>query len=356
MTGPGREEVVTVETEGWQDRCPDRFQLGEGARWHAGRLYFVDLLQGALYSLGGGPGPGPDGGGGPGPGPDGGGGPGPGPDGGGGPADPRPEARSDVPLGAVAPVHGRPGEWIAAAGPGIALLRPGALPHWLARPEEGAPRPMRMNDAACDPVGRFWATSMAADAEPGAGSLYRVDRDGSARRVLTGLTVPNGPVFDGAGSTLFLADSARGLIASHAVDPGSGRLGPARPFVRLEPGEGKPDGMTVDDAGYLWVALWGAGRVRRYDPRGRLCEEVAVPTPNVSSVAFGGGLMHVTTARHRLAEPDAWAGAVLARRSGVTAPPAAPFRPSFRLPLPSAASFPPAASFPRAVPDPPPPP
>ncbi|MFB7673358.1 SMP-30/gluconolactonase/LRE family protein [Kitasatospora purpeofusca] len=330
MTVPGREEVVTVDTEGWQDRCPDRFQLGEGTRWHADRLYFVDLLQGALYSLGPGPGgvPGPDSD------------PGPGP--GGGPAGPRPEARLDVPLGAVAPVHGRPGEWIAAAGPGIALLRPGAPPHWLARPEEGAPRPMRMNDAACDPAGRFWATSMAADAEPGAGSLYRVDRDGSAHRVLTGLTVPNGPVFDAAGSTLFLADSARGLVVSHAVDPASGRLGPARPFVRLEPGEGKPDGMTVDDAGCLWVALWGAGRVRRYDPRGRLCAEVAVPTPNVSSAAFGGGLMHVTTARHRLAEPDPWAGAVLARRSEVTAPPAAPFRPSFPLPSPplSPPSFP----------------
>lgn len=32
-----------------------------------------------------------------------------------------------------------------------------------------------MNDAALDSAGRFWAGSMACDAAPGAGSLYRVD-------------------------------------------------------------------------------------------------------------------------------------------------------------------------------------
>ncbi|MFC9331751.1 SMP-30/gluconolactonase/LRE family protein [Kitasatospora sp. NPDC057015] len=286
----------------WQPCSPERHQLGEGARWYEGRLYFVDLLRGVLHSWA--PGAGPGG--------------------------PRCEAEPGVPLGAVAPVAGRPGEWIAAAGPGVALLRPGGEPRWLARPEEGAPRPMRMNDAACDPRGRFWATSMAADATPGAGSLHRVDRDGSPHRVLTGLTVPNGPAFDGAGTTMYLADSARGLIASHAVDPDSGQLGPARPFVRLGPDEGRPDGMTVDDRGFLWVALWGAGRVHCYDPAGGLRESVAVPTPHVSSVAFGGGRMYVTTALHRLAEPDRLAGAVLARPSRVTAPPVARYRPQPR--------------------------
>ncbi|MFF2040844.1 SMP-30/gluconolactonase/LRE family protein [Kitasatospora sp. NPDC058170] len=290
-----------MEADDWQPCFPGRYQLGEGARWHEGRLYFVDLLRGTLYSWG----PGDD------------------------PRRPRCEAELDVPLGAVAPVAGRPGQWIAAAGPGVALLRPGAEPRWVARPEEGAPRPMRMNDAACDPQGRFWATSMAADAAPGRGSLYRIDRDGSAHRVLTGLTVPNGPAFDPSGTTLHLADSARGLIVSHDVDPDSGLLGPARPFVRLGPGEGRPDGMTVDDRGHLWVALWGAGRVHGYDPQGRLGAVVPVPTPHVSSVAFGGGRMHVTTALHRLADPGPSAGAVLGRPSPVTAPPVAAFRPEF---------------------------
>ncbi|MGV9270829.1 SMP-30/gluconolactonase/LRE family protein [Kitasatospora sp. NPDC003701] len=299
MTGSAREEAAGPAGDGWRPCCPERYRLGEGARWHEGRLSFVDLLRGALYSCA----PGGD------------------------PVGPRREADLGIPLGAAAPVAGRPGEWIVAAGPGVALLRSGGEPRWIARPEADAPHPMRMNDAACDPRGRFWATSMAVDAAPGAGSLHRIDRDGSSHRVLTGLTVPNGPAFDPSGGTLYLADSARGLIASHAVAPDSGQLGPARPFVSLGPGEGRPDGMTVDDRGRLWVALWGAGRVQCYDPQGRLCAAVPVPTPHVSSVAFGGGRMYVTTAWHRLADPDRLAGAVLARPSRVTAPPVACYRP-----------------------------
>jgi sugar lactone lactonase YvrE len=99
----------------------------------------------------------------------------------------------DVPLSAVAPWAGG---WIAAAGTGIALLAPGSTPTRLARPEQNAPIPMRMNDGVADPHGRFWAGSMAYDGTPRAGSLYRVDPDGSVHRALPGLAIPNGPAFD----------------------------------------------------------------------------------------------------------------------------------------------------------------
>jgi sugar lactone lactonase YvrE len=58
--------------------------------------------------------------------------------------------------------------------------------------EEVAPDGTRMNDAACDPEGRFWAGTLAHDHHAGGGALYRLDRDGQTELVLEGLTISNG--------------------------------------------------------------------------------------------------------------------------------------------------------------------
>jgi sugar lactone lactonase YvrE len=157
-----------------------------------------------------------------------------------------------------------------------------------------------MNDGVCDPLGRFWATCMAWDATPGGGSVFRVDHDGTITTVVDRLTIPNGPAFTADGSTMYLADSARGLIFRHNVDH-AGQLGPAREFVRI--GDGQPDGMTVDDAGCLWVAVWGAGEVRRYGPDGSLQHAVTVPAQQPTALCLGGPdgrRLFVTTAAYGL--------------------------------------------------------
>lgn len=164
----------------------------------------------------------------------------------------------------MAPVADRPGTWIAAAGTGICLLAPEGSTTWLARPEAAAPLPMRMNDATADPCGRFWAGSMSYEADEGVGALYRVDHDGTVVRVLDGITVPNGPAFTADGRTMYLADSARGIIRRFPVDPVTARLGAPEAFVTVD--EGSPDGMVVDVEGAVWVAVWGTGEVRRYLP------------------------------------------------------------------------------------------
>ncbi|WEH13347.1 SMP-30/gluconolactonase/LRE family protein [Streptomyces sp. VNUA24] len=262
------------------------YELAEGGRWFDGRYVYVDILSGRLLELrddraGTGPGQ---------------------------------LARLDVPLGAVAPVHGRPGTWIAAAGTGIALLTPDGALEWLDRPEERTPAPSRMNDGVADPAGRFWAGSMAYDATPGAGSLYRTDADGTVVRVLDGLTIANGPAFTADGTVMYLADTAVGTVLRCRVDPVSGDLrGAPETFARLRKDEGSPDGMTVDAEGCLWVALWGAGTVRRYHPDGRPLRTLTVPAPHPTSVCLppDGGRLFVTTARYGVTNPTAASGAVL---------------------------------------------
>jgi sugar lactone lactonase YvrE len=265
---------------------PDRLELGEGIRWTDRGIVLVDILAGRLLTAVGHP------------------------------TDPlRQLAQLPVPLGAVAPVADAPGTWIAAAGTGICLLSADGSTRWLARPEADAARPMRMNDATADPFGRFWAGSMAYDADEGAGSLYRVDHDGTATRVLDDITVPNGPAFTADGATMYLADSARGVIRRYPVDPETAEIGPPEVFVTVD--DGSPDGMVVDVEGAVWVAVWGTGSVRRYLPDGRLDRTLSLPARQPAGVCLQEDLLHVTTARVGLAEPGPYDGALFTARVDV---------------------------------------
>ena len=65
-----------------------------------------------------------------------------------------------------------------------------------------------------------------------------------------------------------------------------------------------PDGCALDAEGMLWVALFGAGSVRRIDPRsGAVLAVVELPEeagPQCTACAFGGvelDELYVTTAR-----------------------------------------------------------
>ncbi|MEE6261642.1 SMP-30/gluconolactonase/LRE family protein [Plantactinospora sonchi] len=264
----------------------DRFELGEGARWLDGRLVLVDLLDGRLLETTGDA-----------------------------PAPLRELRRLETPLGAVAPVAGSPGDWLAAAGTGLALLSGSVGHRQVADLEADNPRPARMNDAVADPHGRFWAGSMAYDTTPGAGTLYRLTADSGPVPVVTGLTIANGPAFDAYGTTMYLADTARGEVDRFVVDPATGELSGREPFLRLTTADGAPDGMTVDAEGHLWVALWGGYAVRRYRPDGRLDRELRLPVAQPTSVCLGGPdlrRLFVTSAWHGLNPPGPLDGALLA--------------------------------------------
>jgi sugar lactone lactonase YvrE len=277
-------------------------ELGEGARWDAerGELLWVDITAGVLRRAV------EDG------------------------AGLRTVQRLEIgePLGAAAPLADGDG-WLLAAGRGFRHLRRDGTVTALLDTE---PADVRMNDAACDPDGRFWAGSMAYDKRAGGGRLLRCDPDGTVAVVLPAATIANGLAWSPDGGTLYHADSGPGVVTAYRVDPATGELGPGRPLV--EPDGGVPDGLTVDDDGALWVAVHGAGEVRRYAPDGATLGVIALPVSQPTSVAIGGASgqrLFVTTAwekldgRQRAAEPDA--GRVFAIDDvGVTAPPVRSFR------------------------------
>lgn len=266
------------------------YAFGEGLRWDAerGELLWVDLLVGRLHGAA---------------------------------LDALDEPSTleiGQPLGAFAPAAA--GGFLIAAGQGLAHLSgAGEVPPGT-RLE---PASSRMNDAACDPAGRFWAGSLAYDEREGAGSLYRVDLDGSTTAVLRGLTVANGPAWSPDGTVLYLDDSGRGLLLAYDVEPDGGLSG-EREMVRFAEGAG--DGLTVDDEGFLWVAVFGGAAVHRYDPAGRLVARVEVGASQVSSCCLADGRLYATTVSEGLSEPESGAGRLFVADVGVSAPPVRPYR------------------------------
>ena len=270
-------------------------ELGEGARWDAdrGELLWVDITAGVLRRA----------------------------------VEDGPVLRTvqvleiGEPLGAAAPLADGDG-WLLAAARGFRHLRRDGTVTVLLDTE---PADVRMNDAACDPDGRFWAGSMAYDQRAGAGRLLRCDPDGTVVVVLPTADVANGVGWSPDGRTMYHADSGRGVVTAY---------GPDGSRVLVEPGRGAPDGLTVDAEGAIWVALHGAGEVRRYDPDGRTLSVWPLPVSQPTSVAIGGvsgRRLFVTTswenldAGARAEQPDA--GRVFAADdAGVTAPPVRPYR------------------------------
>ena len=190
-------------------------------------------------------------------------------------------------VGAIAPIEGDAG-WLLAAGRGFVHLAPDGALHSIV---EVAPAMTRMNDAACDPQGRFWAGTLADDHHVGGGALYRLERDGQVELVLDGLTISNGLAWSPDGRTMYLADSGPGVIHAFAFDGTDGTLSLGRELVVIPAADGVPDGLTVDASGDLWVAVFGGSCVRRYTPDGRLRDVLDVPAEQVTSCAFGGPRM-----------------------------------------------------------------
>ena len=233
-------------------------------------------------------------------------------------ADAPTEHVAGVPVGAVTPYAS--GGWLLAAGRGLHALDEDGRVHEIVELE---PEGVRMNDATCDPQGRFWAGSMAYDQTPGAGSLHRVDPDGTVHAVLRELTISNGLGWSLDSRTLYLNDSGPSVTWAFDVDPDTARLSRRRALV--EHHDGACDGMATDDEGCLWVPLWGGSAVHRFDPTGRLVDRVTLPARQPSDCCLVDGRLVITTASDGMHDPTPHDGRLYVVDVGVGGPPVTPF-------------------------------
>ncbi len=199
-------------------------------------------------------------------------------------------------------------------------------------------RENRLNDSAIDAAGRLWAGTMRRDATGAEGALYRLEwNDGTptVRRMLDSVGISNGIGWSLDQASMYYIDTATHRVDQIDFDLVTGVLGNRRPFIQTE--AARPDGMTVDREGWLWVAFPSHGQVRRYSPTGKLDGVIEFPVRRVTSCCFGGAELdelYVTSARDQNVPPGAAAagGSVYRCRPGKQGQPANRFTTSRFLP------------------------
>jgi len=209
------------------------------------------------------------------------------------------------PVSAAFPAVG--GGIVTAGGHRLTLraTRPGE--GWAGRTIAEAPARdgVRFNDASVDPAGRVWVGSMDIKEKDPLGTLYRLDTGGTLTPVVKGATVSNGIGWSPDGTRMYYNDSPLRRIDMFDYDQATGEAFGGRMFADLSGADGFPDGLTVDADGYVWVAMFAGGALRRFTPAGHQDAVLPLPVSQPTSCAFGGPGMadlFVTTAYRDLSE------------------------------------------------------
>lgn len=161
-------------------------------------------------------------------------------------------------------------------------------PAWLNREFPSNPQ-CRLNDACADSVGRIWYGSMNFCNEMREdGMLASLAVDESLVIHDKGFTVTNGPLISPDNRFLYFSDTLKRVVYRYDYSLASGDISNRTAFLTFDAEQGYPDGMCFDMDGNLWIAMWGAGCVLKFDLVGALLDKFVIPAPNVTNVCFGG--------------------------------------------------------------------
>jgi D-xylonolactonase len=151
-------------------------------------------------------------------------------------------------------------------------------------PEEAS---NRFNDVEAAPDGGIFCGTLSGTSGAPA-HLYRFAPDGTLTMLFDDIGLSNGIGFSPDRRTMYLSDTNNRRIYRMDYDDTTGSVTNRSILIADHPGEGYPDGMTVDAGGDLWIARWDGRAVYRHRPDGTCVGRVLIPARKVSSIAFGG--------------------------------------------------------------------
>lgn len=202
------------------------------------------------------------------------------------------------PLSAVQPAAG--GGYVAALKDRVVLLdADGRIERDLAslrHRHDG----MRLNEGKVDPFGRFVVGAMELTSDDPDATVWSVDPDGAVRMLGGGYGIANGMEWSDDGRTMYITDTATSTVYRAPYGP-AGELGELEPYLVGR----SSDGLVLATDGSFFNGLYGEGVVARWSADGDLVEEITMPVPNITSVAFAGpelDVLLVGSARENLTE------------------------------------------------------
>lgn len=236
--------------------------------------------------------------------------------------------QEEKPVSLIIPVKNEKNKFVISYGADLALIT------WdgendpsdyqiLATAEQDGKNSTRFNDGKCSPSGVLFAGSMAVDQEKipnNLGNFYSF-KNLNSKLLLKNIGISNGLAWSDDEKLFYYIDSLTYKVEGFDHDSNKAEISNRRTVFDLKQNniEAFPDGMTIDADGNLWVACYEGSRVLKINPKtGTLLDTISLPTPNITSVAFGGknlDELYVTSARYEtfarnIKEDDTAAGCV----------------------------------------------
>ena len=145
---------------------------------------------------------------------------------------------------------------------------------------------VRFNDITTDPEGRIFAGTLTPQRRHGI--LYRLEQGKDPVSVLQDVGTSNGMTFSLDLRSFYHTDSHVRTITRYDYDRVSGHIEHPHVIYQGKEENGKPDGITMDSEGFIWVACWRGSQVIRIDEQGEIVQSIPIPAIQVSSLMFGG--------------------------------------------------------------------
>jgi sugar lactone lactonase YvrE len=145
------------------------------------------------------------------------------------------------------------------------------------------------NDMVVDGAGRAYVGGYSFDVvkgeEPKPSELVLINPDGTFQVAADGLMMPNGMVLLGAGETLVVAESRANRLTAFDVDRRDGSLSNKRVWAELA---GGPDGICADAEGCVWTSSPSTNEFLRVKEGGEVIDRVSTGENRAIACMLGG--------------------------------------------------------------------